>query len=170
MSEQYHETIWWKEIIAILGIMAGAMITLAFYILFNENTELRYYLFILYIVLGVVFTYLTINFRKLEISITDENVTVGFAYPKKVIPFNQIEVAMTDKEAKPFVLGFGIRMTRFEKEWVLVYNVIFARRAVAKLKEGKVRYFVFSTKNPEKIAEIINANLNKANADGQSDD
>ena len=73
-------------------------------------------------------------------------------------------------EVEPFVLGLGIRMTRFEGEGVLVYNVIFARRAVVHLKEGKARYFVFSTKQPEKVAEIINANLNKVNPDGQSDD
>ena len=169
MSEQYRETIYWKEIIALLLILGVLFFGIAMRLAFEHPPDWRI-TFWLMLPMGILFVCLSIIFRKLDITVTDENVTVGFAYPKKIIPLSHIEEALTDKEAKPFVLGFGIRMTRFEKEWVLVYNVIFARTAVLKLNEGKARYFVFSTKNPEEIVKIINANINKANTDGQLDD
>ena len=128
------------------------------------------YLSILFLSMGIIFSFLTVNFRKLDITITHENLIVSFGLSKKVIPLTNIEVAKTDKEAKPLVLGFGIRMTRYQEKWVLVYNVIFARRAIIYLKEGKAQIFVFSTKQPEKVVELINANIKKEIADGQSDD
>ncbi len=157
---EYNETIYWKEIIVILGVFSAFFFGMAIRAYIDKPDVWKYFQ-ILFLSMGIIFVFLAVNFRKLDIHIDDENLTVGFAYPKKLIPWSNIEVAMTDKEAKPLALGFGIRVTRFEGEWVLGYNVIFARRAVVKLKEGKAKYFVFSTKQPEKVAEIINANLNK---------
>ena len=169
MLEQYRETIWWKEIIVILGVFSALFFGMVIRV-YIDKPDAWEYLIILFISMCIIFSFLTVNFRKLDILVTDENLAVSFGCSKRVFSLDNIEKAMTDKDAKPFVLGFGIRMTRFEKEWVLVYNVIFARTAVLHLKEGKARYFVFSTKNPEKIVEIINTNLNKAKPDGQSDD
>ena len=166
---EYRETIYWKEIIVILSVFSALFFGMVIRA-YVDKPDSWNYLFLLFLSMGIIFTFLTVNFRKLDIKITKENLIVSFGLAKRIIPLNNIEIAKTDKEAKPIVLGFGIRGTRYEGKWVLVYNVIFARRAIVYLKEGKVQIFVFSTKKPEKVVELINANLNKAKPDGQSDD
>ncbi len=164
---RYSETIYWKEIIALFLIIGAFLIaTSAKLYLEQQEEDWKIGVFIGF-PLGIIMLLLAVNFRKLDIVMTDEILTVRFGLAKKVIPLANIEKAMTDKEAKPFTMGFGIHMTRYEGEWVQVYNVIFARRAVVKLREGKARYFVFSTREPERVVDLINANLHKAKPDGQ---
>ena len=50
-------------------------------------------------------------------------------------------------------------MSRIKGEWVLVYNVIGGPRCVLKLKEGKFKKFVFSTKNPEEVVNVVKGQL-----------
>lgn len=166
---QFRETIYWKEIIVILGLFSFFFIYLAVRFYLDKPAEWEY-LFLTFFPLGIIFIFLTVNFRKLDIAVTDEALEVGWMYPKKVIPWSEIETAKTDKESGLIVLGFGIRMTRYDGKWVLVYNVIFAKRAIVYLKSGKMQIFVFSTKQPDRVVELINANLKKVIADGQSDD
>ena len=166
---QYHETIYWKEMIVILGVFSALFFGLAVQ-LYLDKPNAWEYLFILFLSSGIIFIFLAVNFRKLDIAITDEALEVGWLYPKKVIPWSEIESAKTDKDSGLIVLGFGIRITKLKGKWVLVYNVIFAKRAIVYLKSGKMQIFVFSTKQPDKVVELINTNLKKGIADGQPDD
>ena len=166
---QYTETIYWKEIIIILGIFSVLFFGMAIQ-MYMDNLDIWKSLFSLFFPMGIIFIFLAVNFRKLDIAITEENLTVGWMYPKKIIPWDNIESAKTDKDSNIIVLGFGIRGTRYEGKWVLVYNVIFAKRVMVYLKTGKVQIFVFSTKQPEKVVEMINANIKKGIVDGQPDD
>ena len=166
---QYTETIYWKEIVVILGVFTAAFLITSIRAYTEQPLDWQTMFWIMF-PMGIIFAFLAVNFRKLDIAITDENLTVGFAYPKKIIPWENIESAKTDKDSNIIILGFGIRGTRYEGKWVLVYNVIFAKRVMVYLKEGKVQIFVFSTKQPEKVVQLINANINKAKPDGQSDD
>ena len=166
---QYTETIYWKEIIIILGIFSVLFFGMAIQ-MYMDNLDIWKSLFSLFFPMGIIFIFLAVNFRKLDIAITEENLTVGWMYPKKIIPWDNIESAKTDKDSNIIVLGFGIRGTRYEGKWVLVYNVIFAKRVMVYLKTGKVQIFVFSTKQPEKVVEMIKANIKKGIVDGQPDD
>ncbi len=166
---EYYETIYWKEIIVILGVCSVLFFGLVIR-LYLDKPEFWEYQLILFLSMGILFAFLAVNFRKLDIHITDENLKVSFGYSRKVIPWDNIEVAKTGDKAKPFVLGFGIRMTRYQGKWVLVYNVIFAKRVVVFLRTGKAQVFVFSTKKPGLVAKLINANINKGSVNGQSDD
>ena len=170
MSEpQYTETIYWKEMIVILSVFSVLFFAMAFQ-MYQDNSDIKDSLVSLFFPMGIIFIFLAVNFRKLDIAITNEALEVGWMYPKKVIPWENIESAKTDKDSNIIILGFGIRGTRYEGKWVLVYNVIFAKRAMVYLKTGKVQIFVFSTKQPEKVVELINTNIKKEIADGQSDD
>ena len=166
---EYRETIYWKEMVVILGVFSALFFGMVIRA-YVDKPDSWEYISILFLSMGIIFSFLTVNFRKLDIIITQDNLTVSFGLAKRFILLTNIEIAKTDKEAKPIVLGFGIRGTRYEGKWVLVYNVIFARRAIVYLKEGKMQIFVFSTKQPEKVVEFINANIKKAKPDGQSDD
>ncbi|MCK5024749.1 MAG: hypothetical protein KAR56_03945 [Thermoplasmata archaeon] len=166
---EYRETIYWKEIVVILGVFSALFFGMVIRV-YMDRPDAWEYPSILFISMGIIFAFLAVNFRKLDIALTDNALEVGWMYPKKVIPWSEIEAAKTDKDSGLIVLGFGIRGTRYEGKWVLVYNVIFAKRAIVYLKTGKVQIFVFSTKQPEKVVGLINANINKANVDGQSDD
>ncbi len=166
---EYHETIYWKEMVVILGVFSVLFFAIAFQ-MYLGNSDIWKSLFSLFLPMGIIFIFLAVNFRKLDIAITNEALEVGWMYPKKVIPWDNIESAKTDKDSNIIILGFGIRGTRYEGKWVLVYNVIFAKRAIVYLKTGKMQIFVFSTKQPETVVKLINANINKANVDGQSDD
>ncbi len=112
-----------------------------------------------FLIMFIIFLLLTLNFSRLIIRISFQYITVGFGIVKKRIPWEIIEDCEIDKTSVLKCGGAGIRAARIKGEWVLVYNVVGGSRCVLKLKEGRFGKFVFSTKNPEEVVNVIRGQL-----------
>jgi len=98
---------------------------------------------------------LLVNFLRLTIKITPQGIRVAFGVFKRVIPWENVNSCHMDRISVVRYGGWGVRIGRVKGRWRLVYNVIGCPRIVVALKEGRFKEFVFSTKNPEKIMEVI---------------
>ncbi|MEO0019935.1 MAG: hypothetical protein ABIK47_04750 [candidate division WOR-3 bacterium] len=107
------------------------------------------------LLLFFLFLALTINFSTLRIVITPAAVVVSYGVFRKRIPFHNIQEWQIDDASMFAYGGWGIRIARVGGNWRLVYNVIESPRLVLSLTKGKFREFVFSTKNPQRVMEII---------------
>ncbi|MCK5037465.1 MAG: hypothetical protein KAS16_00030 [Thermoplasmata archaeon] len=156
----YNETIWWKEIIAILALMSASFLALSFLFAFNEPEE-GPLLFVIFLGNGILFMFLTYYFRRLDIEIHNEGVRVSWAFRPKEFPWSNIEGVWKDERNALRYGGYGIKGTYMDGKWVLVYNVIMGDRVVIKLKEGKFGEFVFSTRDADQVIRHIEQWINK---------
>ncbi len=102
------------------------------------------------------FTALIRNFNKLAIMITTQSIAVGFGIFKRAIPWNDVNSCyLDDASAIGSYGGWGIRTAKVKGKWRLVYNVIGSPTVVLELEKGRFREFVFSTKNPERVMEVV---------------
>ena len=92
----------------------------------------------------------------LAIRITGQSVTVSFGLIKRTISWGDIEESFLDNSSPLGYGGWGARIARIEGRWRLAFNVIGASGVVLRLRKGRVREFMFSTKNPEQVLDIIN--------------
>ncbi len=100
-------------------------------------------------------TFLVANFRVLVIRITGQSVTVAYGLIKRTIPWGDIESGCRDESSPLGYGGWGARIARIEGRWRLAFNVIGAPGVVLRLRKGRVREFMFSTKKPEQVLAII---------------
>ena len=101
------------------------------------------------------------NFGKLTISATSQSITVRYGMFKKVMRWEDIGDCYMD-EAQAFSYGgWGIRIGMVNGKRRLVYNVLGGARVVLGLKNGRFDEFVFSTKNPEAVIEVIKGQVGK---------
>ncbi len=113
---------------------------------------------ILLLGLSLLFFGLTLNFRKLKINISSEGISTGYGIFKSTISWDEVEEVNLDKTSTARYGGWGIRISRVEGNWRLVYNVIGGPRVVVSSKNGFFKDLAFSTKNPEEVMEIIKDN------------
>jgi len=91
------------------------------------------------------------NYRGLQIKISDESLFVNYGrFDKKIFLLKDISSC---KKTKAFgrYLGIGVRAGL---DGSTAYTTSFASAVEVTPKEGRV--FVFSSKNPERVCEIIN--------------
>lgn len=100
-------------------------------------------------------TFLVANFRVLVIRMTGQTVTVAYGMIKRTIPWGDIESGFRDESPALGYGGWGARIARVEGRWRLAFNVIGVPGVVLRLRKGRVREFMFSTKNPEQVLDII---------------
>ncbi len=106
-------------------------------------------------VLMAATTFLIANFRVLVIRIDSQAVTVAYGLIKRTIPWGDIESGFRDESPAFGYGGWGARITRIEGRWRLVFNVIGAPGVVLCMRKGRVREFMFSTKSPEQVLDIV---------------
>ena len=104
-------------------------------------------------------TFLIANFRVLVIRITGQSVTVAYGLIKRTILWDDIEAGFADDSSWLGYGGWGARIARIEGRWRLAFNVIGASGVVLRLRKGRVREFMFSTKNPQQVLDIINRQI-----------
>ena len=155
----YEEKIFAKIIGGLLGAVSVVMFIIFVYQVLVEPLEDEQWATWLFFIIFLAMLILTAIFARLIIRITYQGISVGFGIVKKRIPWENIEDIDIDKTSAIKYGGAGIRMSRIKGEWVLVYNVIGGPRCVLKLKEGKFKKFVFSTKNPEEIVNVVKGQL-----------
>ena len=113
------------------------------------------WLYLVMFFLMAVTTFLIANFRVLVIRITDQTITVAYGIVKRTIPWGDIESGFRDESPTFGYGGWGARIARIEGRWRLAFNVIGASGVVLHLRKGRVREFMFSTKDPEQVLDIV---------------
>ena len=161
-DELYEEKLLFPLITVVVAILF--LISLLMLILFvlqlltgpigNTPAPNWYYLGMFVLMLAV--TFLVTNFRVLSIRITEQSVTVAYGLIKRTIPWGDIESGFRDESPVFGYGGWGARIARVEGRWRLAFNVIGASGVVLRLRKGRIREFMFSTKNPEQVLDIIN--------------
>jgi hypothetical protein len=155
----YEEKIIAKFMGGMLGISAVSMFFILIYGLFLNPSDEAPWLPYLFLIFFLFFLFLTLNFFRLIIRITYQDITVSYGIFKRRIGWENIENVYVDDTPAIKYGGAGIRTTRLKGEWILVYNVVGGPRCVLKLKEGRYKRFVFSTKNPDEVVNVIKGQL-----------
>ena len=155
----YEEKIFAKLAGGLLWGMAVVMLIILVYTTFIEPVDDEPYLSLLFIVMFIVFVILGLIFGRLVIRVDYQNVVVAFGFIKKRIPWENIKKVYLDETSALKYGGAGIRTTRLDGEWVLAYIVVGGQRVVLKLNDGKFKRFVFSTKNPEEVINVIKGQM-----------
>ena len=160
--EIYEETIPFPLIKIVLGVFIAC--TLLFLVLLvyqvfvgqvGSNPAPSWFYLIMFLWFAG-FSALVRNFNKLAIKITTQSITVGFGVFKRVIPWDNINSCyLDDASAIRSYGGWGIRMAKVKGKWRLVYNVIGCPTVVLELEKGRFREFVFSTKNPDGVIDVM---------------
>ena len=105
----------------------------------------------------VLFALLTINFRHIEIKLTDEYIKVSYGIFSTRL--NWEDVIDCEQDEKNHFYGWGIRFGRYKKQWVQVYNVIGGPRLV--FLTGSSKGLIVSTKHPQEIINIAKGKIGK---------
>ena len=147
----YFERILFREMFIALGLIAG---WLAISVVWGDGAIFLPTPFFVFLILLLV-AILT-NFSRLTIRMSPENITVGYGRITRQIPWENIESCYLDETSAIFYGGFGIRFARIRGKWRLVYNIMSTPRVVLALKSGGFQEFVFSTKNPDEVMNLIN--------------
>jgi hypothetical protein len=155
----YEEKIFAKIIGGMLGSVTVLMAFLLFYQIFISSLEDVEWLSLFFAVMFLIFLVLTLVFIRLTIRVSFQGITVAYGPIKKSIPWENIAGIEIDETSAIKYGGAGIRMAKIKGEWVLVYNVIGGPRCVLRLKEGKFKKFVFSTKNPEEVVNVVKGQM-----------
>jgi hypothetical protein len=93
--------------------------------------------------------------RKMTIGITPQAIHIYFGLFSRAIPFESIVNATPDSGPGIKYGGWGVRVFRDKKGWVLAYNTFSRPRVVLELNRGRFGQFVFSTRNPEEVISIV---------------
>jgi hypothetical protein len=97
----------------------------------------------------------TINFSRLIIRIRPYSISVGYGIVKYIIPWENIESCFLDESSAIKYGGAGIRITREEGKWKLVFSVVGGPRVVVSLRKGRFKEIIFSTEHPQDVMKII---------------
>jgi hypothetical protein len=118
----------------------------------------------LFLFLGLLFTFYVINFRVLNISITEQTLHLKFGViPWKIELSNIQEIILDDAPMLIKYGGAGVHFAFVKGEYRAFYNFLEYPRVLIrfKKKQGLVKALVFTTQQPEQILEIIQENLPK---------
>ncbi len=103
----------------------------------------------------LLFFCLTINFSRLSIRITSRYISVRYGIFKRQVLLENIEDCYLDRGLAFRYGGWGIRLAKVKGKWRLVYNIMGIPLVVLLLKKGKLREFLFATKNHDNVIEMI---------------
>jgi len=109
--------------------------------------------------LSVFFLLMTINFRKLTITITESGVKVYYGVFGTTRQWK--DIAACERDEVNAVYGWGIRFGMYKKQWVWVYNVIGGPRVVFVAKSKKPRGLIISTANPDEVIAAASKQIGK---------
>ena len=136
------------------------ILAMIFFALFGWRYSVVGFRFIpvLYAFLGLVFCFYVINFRELEISITDQTLQLKFG----VIAWssNIENIKSFDRYDPPFWIkygGAGVHFAMVDGDYKAFYNFLEYPRVMVGFhqKQGWVQSLVFTTRQPDKILQIM---------------
>jgi drug/metabolite transporter (DMT)-like permease len=98
---------------------------------------------------------LVYGIRKMTIGITPQAVNIYFGFFSRTIPFESVVSVSMDSGPGIKYGGWGVRVFRDKKGWVLAYNTFGRPRVVLGLRRGRYGRLVFSTRNPDEVISIV---------------
>ncbi len=99
---------------------------------------------------------LLLNFTSFTVSADARGITAGYGRFRYFVAWSNIESAELDLRPALFAFGgWGIRMGWRNGGWMVIYNVMGTPLMLLKLKQGKSKYFGFSTKRPDEVMALI---------------
>ncbi len=104
-----------------------------------------------FLILIVFFAFITLNFARLSINVDSEGIRVRYGIIRETIPWNEVISSEPTTGKLRMYGGFGIRLG-VDRSLAFTTSTGTAIRIVKR----KGLPFVVSTKNPEKLSEIIN--------------
>lgn len=115
------------------------------------------HLALVFLLLGVLFLFYTLNYHTLNILIEKTGVTLGFGLIHWTIPLEQIEDCRQDDTSLWRIGGAGIHFSPFNKRYRAMFNFLEYPRVLLILREkrGLVRDIAFSTRQPEEVIRLI---------------
>ncbi|UCE75452.1 MAG: hypothetical protein JSV56_07060 [Methanomassiliicoccales archaeon] len=155
----YQEKLFAKGIAASLGIVAILMLFFLVYLVIERSFDEGTGLFWFFLIMFLIFFFLTWNFGWLSIKMTFHFISVGYGIIKHTEHWENVADCRQDDVSAIKYGGFGIRVAKIKGKTRLVYNTIGTPRCVLSLKGGKFQEFVFSTKNPEEVINVIRGQL-----------
>ena len=168
VAEIYEETITFPFMKLVLGVFIACallfLVLLIYQVLIEPvgNNPAPDWVYLLMFLWFAGFTALIRSFNKLAIMITTQSIAVGFGVFKRAIPWGNVNGCyLDDASAIGSYGGWGIRIGKVKDKWRLVYNVIGSPTVVLELNKGRFREFVFSTKNPERVLEVMRQQILK---------
>jgi hypothetical protein len=147
----YEERIISKINAVIFFVIAVVFAYLAMYS-FSNLSLLSMTLIIIFL---VIIVFIGINFSVMIIKIGAKYMVVSFGIFKKFFAWESIESCREDDRHAMKYGGWGVRFARIEGMPVMAYIVENTPRVVLVLKDHKYKEFVFSTKNPQDVLNII---------------
>ena len=110
-------------------------------------------------IIFLVFLFLSFNFIRLIIQITPQFIIISYGLIKHKIALDNIEDIKEDESSFIRYGGWGIRFGRSEGKRYMTYTIPGASNVTLLLKKGRFGKFIFSTKNPDKLINIINEQI-----------
>jgi hypothetical protein len=155
----YEEKIFQKGLTTILIVITLVFLILWIYQAFIGPIGTNPAPNMLFLIMFLVFTFMVSTFNRLVIKITPEFIRVGYGIFRRQISWEKIESCYPDEASVVIYGGWGIRFGRFKGKWRLIFDTVGDPRVVFLLKEGKFREFVFSTKNPDEVTELVKEHI-----------
>ena len=161
-DEIYHEEVPFTFIKYIIFLEAA--LAAVFLVLFWQSTltfgpigesPAPDWLFLMLFALFAGITALLFSIRKMNIGITPQAVHIYFGIFGRTIPYESIDSIHADSGSSIKYGGWGVRVIRDKKGWVLAYNTFGRSRVVLGLRRGRFGRFVFSTRNPDEVISIV---------------
>jgi hypothetical protein len=109
----------------------------------------------LFLLMFLLFCGFGFNFRRLVIRITGKGIKVSYGLAKRYLPFNSITDCYSSKAHTIRYGGWGIRLWRGKRGWKLIYSVVGTPLVVLELKSGRIREFLFSTRQKDRVIETV---------------
>jgi hypothetical protein len=102
-----------------------------------------------------LFTLFLANLTTLTIRMTDNGAVVGFGIFRASVRWEDVRECRLDRDSSVLsAANWGVSMGFTGRSFRRMYNVMGCPRVVLELKRGR-RAFVFSTKDPDKVIDII---------------
>lgn len=120
---------------------------------------------LLFVFLGLFFTLYIVNYRILEISITDQDLQLKFGLVRWRTDLSNIQACLLDDSTAIIKYGgAGVHFAFIRGEYRAFYNFLEYPRMLIrfKKKQGLVRALVFTTQQPDQVLDIIQEHLPKS--------
>lgn len=150
----YEERIFSRWVAAILGAVAGVMLIIAVWFMFL-SAGIPFAFTMLYLVLGGVLLFLTLNFSHLLIRLTPHHIEVGYRFIRKRVPWEDVVGCEPDETSALRYGGWGLRIARVKGRWRVVYNLIGVRCVVLSIGGSRFDDIVFSTERPDEVVRVV---------------
>ena len=154
-STIYEERIYSRWVTTVLGIVTCFLLCVFIYQILEGPVGTRPAPEWILLLVALLLLAVTVNFSTLTIRLTMGGISVGYGIVRHHIPWSNVVDCYQDKASTVWYGGFGIRLGLVNGKWRLVYNTIGHPRVVIRKRQGKVREFVFSTRNPEGLIRAI---------------